>query len=71
MDKEVFSFVIYIIHACANRWNLSPSAVYRTMKQTDCVSGYLAPHYDVLHTQGTEYVVDDIREYLKNRGVTV
>lgn len=71
MDKDVFSFIIYMIHACANRWNLSPAAVYRDMKRADCVSGYLARHYDILHTQGTDSVVEDIRTYLRNRGVSV
>ncbi|MCI9316380.1 MAG: DUF3791 domain-containing protein [Lachnospiraceae bacterium] len=29
------------------------------------------PHYDILHTQGTSYIVDDIKECLKVRGVAV
>ena len=41
------------------------------MKRAGCISGYLTPHYDVLHTQGTEAVIADIREYLENRGVSV
>ena len=71
MNMDVFSFVIYMIHACADKWNLPPAQVYHGMKRAGCISGYLAPHYDVLHTQGTETVVEDIREYLENRGVIV
>ena len=32
-----------------------------------CINNYLVPHYIVLHTQGTGYIVDDISEYLKIR----
>lgn len=71
MDKESFSFVVYIIHACANKWNMMPSEVYRKLKSVGCIDGYLVPYYDILHTQGTRYLVEDVREYLEVRGVTV
>ena len=71
MDKESFSFVIYMIHACANKWNMIPSEVYRKMKRAGCIDGYLVPHYDILHTQGTGYIVEDIKVYLEMRGISI
>lgn len=71
MDRESFSFVIYMIHACANRWRKVPSDVYKMLQNTGCIDNYLVPHYDILHTQGTDYIVDDIEEYLGIRGVKV
>ncbi len=71
MNKESFSFVVYMIHACANRWNMMPSEIYRKMQSVGCINDYLVPHYDILHTQGTGYVVEDIKQYLMLRGVTV
>ena len=35
--------VIYMIHACANHWKQNPSEVYRKMKSTNCIMGYLCP----------------------------
>lgn len=64
MKKEVLEFVIYMIHACANKWNQYPSTVYRMLKKNNCISKYLVPHYEILHTQGTDFVVTDIEEYL-------
>ena len=29
MDENNFSFVVYMIHACADRWNVAPSKVYQ------------------------------------------
>lgn len=71
MNKESFSFVVYMIHACANKWNMMPSAVYQKMQSVRCINAYLVKHYDILHTQSTEYIVDDIKEYLEVRGVSV
>ena len=68
MTKEVFEFVIYMIHACAQKWGQSPSVVYKRMQNAGCIEDYLVPHYDVLHTQGTSFVVEDIEDYLKMRG---
>lgn len=71
MDHDTFSFVVYIIHACAEKWNMFPSEVYRKLRRAGCIDHYLVPHYDVLHTQGTGYIVDDVKEYLKLRGITI
>lgn len=71
MNKESFSFVVYMIHACAEKWNMLPSEVYKKLQSVKCIDRYLVPHYDILHTQGTGYVVDDIKEYLGIRGVEV
>jgi hypothetical protein len=71
MTKESFSFVVYMIHACADKWRKMPTEVYQALQKSGCISHYLVPHYDVLHTQGTQYVVSDIEEYLALRGVAV
>ncbi len=71
MDKESFSFVVYMIHACANKWGKLPSEVYSVLSKTECINKYLVPHFDILHTQSTNYVIDDIVEYLRVRGVKI
>ncbi|MBR0092525.1 MAG: DUF3791 domain-containing protein [Lachnospiraceae bacterium] len=71
MNRDSFSFVIYMIHACANRWKKRPSDVYRCLQDIGCIDDYLVPHYEILHTQGTDYVVGDIEEYMRVRGMSV
>ncbi len=71
MNRESFAFVVYMIHACANKWRKMPSEVYKLLQKTGCIDNYLVPHYDILHTQGTAYVVVDTREYLGIRRVEV
>ena len=69
MNKESFAFVVYMIHACANTWHRKPSEVYKLLQKSGCIDNYLVPYYDILHTQGTDYLVEDIKEYLRIRGV--
>ena len=71
MNRDSMAFVVYMIHRCANQWGLYPAAVYRKLKGSGCIEAYLVPHYDVLHTQSSAYVLEDIEQYLKNRGIAV
>ena len=71
LSSEIFSFVIYMIHACANRWRKTPAQVYLALKQSGCLNHYLIPNYDILHTQSTDFVVKDIEEYLVQKEVIV
>lgn len=71
MNEDSFSFVVYVIHACADRWDTTPSNVYHAIKNSGCLDTYLIPYYDVLHTQSTDYIVHDIGEYLERRGFAV
>ena len=70
MDENRFSFAVYMIHACANRWNVAPSQVYQALKKSGCLDRYLIPSYGIRHTQSTNYVVQDIEEYLEERGIS-
>lgn len=70
MNQENYSYIVYMIHACANAWGVSPSEAYGEIKKSGCLDQYLIPYYDVLHTQGTDYVVNDIEEYIRNGEVT-
>ena len=71
MNKDIFEFVIYMLHACADKWSQLPSVVYKKLKDSDCINKLHVPYYDILHTQGTAFVVGDIEDYLTARGMTV
>ena len=71
MNQDTFEFVIYILHACANKWGLLPSATYKKLKSVDCINDLLVPFYDSMHTQGTQYIVHEVEEYLTARGQAI
>ena len=69
MTQSSMEFVVYMIHYCANKWGISPAAVYQLLNESGCIANYLVPHYEVLHTQSSEYILNDIVIYLKRKGI--
>jgi GTP:adenosylcobinamide-phosphate guanylyltransferase len=68
-DKEL-EFAIFCIENVASKLNVDAKKVYAALtEQTDILSGYIIPEYEVLHTQGKDYIVDDIIEVMKERGL--
>lgn len=65
------SFVVYLFHVCADKWGKASEEVYSMLEKSKCIDDYLVSNYSVLHTQGTQYLFDDIEQYLKLRGITV
>lgn len=68
MNEKSFAFVMYLIHELANARNMAPGQIYKILKQYGCIDNYLVPNYDVLHTLGTEYLMEDIYKYVSVRG---
>ena len=64
-------FVVYMIHACANAWQMTPRQVYQKLQVTGCINEYIVPNYEILHNKGSRYLVDDVKDYLRIRGVIV
>lgn len=49
----------------------SPASVYKILNTTGILDNYIIRCYDVLHTQGKEYLVEDITEFVREKGVLV
>ena len=69
-EKEL-SFVIFMLYSLADYWKKSPPEVYKLLNTTGILDGYIIACYDVLHTLGKEYLVEDITEYAREKGVNV
>ena len=68
-SKEL-EFAIFCIENVAAKLNVDARKVYAALtEQTDILNGYIIPEYDVLHTQGKDYIVDDIIDVMKEKGV--
>ena len=68
MQEYQLDFVTYCVGNLADRLNMSASKVYKMLRSTDILSGYMIPCYDVLHTFSKEYIMDDLINLLKRRG---
>lgn len=63
-------FAIFCIENVAAKLGVSAEKVYNALaEKSDILNDYIIPEYEILHTQGKEYIVDDIIEAMKERGV--
>lgn len=69
--KEL-EFAVFCIENVAKKLSVDGSVVYDMLAvQTDILQHYIIPCYDVLHTQGKEYIVNDLIDMLKAKGVNL
>ena len=69
--KEL-EFAVFCIENVAKKLSVDGSVVYDMLAvQTDILQHYIIPCYDVLHTQGKEYIVNDLIDVLKAKGVSL
>ena len=70
MPDHVLDFVIFCIEEVALKLQLPGNVVYDLLaEKSDILSNYIVPSYDVLHTQGRQYIVDDIVSLMREEGV--
>ena len=70
-EKKELSFSIFMLYSLADKWKMSPAKVYKILNSTGILDNYIIKCYDVLHTQGKEYLVEDITDYVREKGVNV
>ena len=69
MSQNNIDFVTYCIGNLARRLGMDASEVYRLLKRSGILMEYIVPSYDVLHTFGKEYLMEDLTEYMREKGV--
>jgi len=68
-DREL-EFAVFCIENVAEALGKPSGEVYRALAGPDGIlNQYIVPSYDVLHTQGKEYIVDDILRVMDEKGV--
>ncbi|MDR2584240.1 MAG: DUF3791 domain-containing protein [Fibromonadaceae bacterium] len=72
MDKKQMEFSVFCIESIAEKLGQTGDVIYEKLtKESNILNDYIVSCYDVLHTQGKEYIVDDIIEVMKQKGVKV
>ena len=69
MDKDILEFVTYCISKLSGKLNMSQQEVYNRLNNSGILYDYIVPSYDVLHTFGSRYLMEDIISYMKEKGV--
>ena len=71
MQEDVLAFSIFVLYSLADKWKKTPAFVYNILNSTGILDNYVISGYDVLHTLGKEYLVEDITEYVREKGVSI
>lgn len=71
LEKKKLTFVVFILHALGQHWNMTTPEVYEILNMTGILDDYIIKCYDVLHTLGKEYLVEDITEFVREKGIDV
>lgn len=69
MDTPTLEFVTYCISKLSGLLNISQGEVYKRLINSGILYDYIVPSYDVLHTFSSEYLMDDLTDYMKEKGV--
>lgn len=69
MDKKTLEFVTYCISKLSQVLKIPQREVYRRLNSSGILYGYIVPSYDVLHTFGSQYLMEDLTDYMKEKGV--
>ena len=71
-SRRELEFAVFCIENVAAALGKTSGDVYRALSgDSGILRQYIVPSYDVLHTQGRDYIVNDIREVMAERGVVV
>lgn len=69
-EREL-EFIFFCIENTAKTLGVPGEHLYDKLKESGLLLDYLVANYDVLHTQGKEYIVADLIDTMKETGVSV
>lgn len=69
MDKKTLEFVTFCISKLSILLKLSQKGIYGRLKASGILYEYIVPSYDVLHTFSSRYLMEDLTEYMREKGV--
>ena len=71
-DISVLEYVLFCIEGIAKKLGKDGREVYQILAEdSDILNSYIVPSYYVLHTQGKDYIIEDILDVMKKRGLTI
>jgi hypothetical protein len=70
MTLEQSFFAVFCIESLADKLMEKGEQIYKMVSEdSDIIDTYIIPNYDFLHTQGKEYIVEELITIMKKRGV--
>ncbi|MCM1160762.1 MAG: DUF3791 domain-containing protein [Roseburia sp.] len=70
MSAEQIGFVVFCVENVAAKLGIPGEEAYCLLTEAcTLLDDYIIPNYEMLHTQGKDYIVNDIISYMKECGV--
>ena len=71
-NSDELAFMIFCIENLALRLKTDAEHIYTALAESSSfLYDYIVAHYDVLHTQDKEYIINDILEAMDQCGIKV
>ena len=71
-NTNQLEFAVFCIENIAIRLEKNAEEIYKMLtEESNILSSYIIPEYEVLHTQSKDYIVDDIISLMRERGIKV
>ena len=67
---EIVKFKVFCLEQYKNKHNMNGSTAHQLFKKYD-VFKYLGSFYDILHSYGAGYIVQDIEKYIAARQLQI
>ena len=69
-DEKQMEFAVFCVENLATDLNMDPTEVYDLLtEESDILSSYIIPCYDTLHSQDKQYIIEDIKQVMREKGV--
>lgn len=65
-EKEL-EFILFCVEFVAKSLNQEPDIIYQKLKESGLLQNYIIDNYEILHTLGKDYLVNDIIQIMKER----
>jgi len=69
--KNEIDFTVFIMHRLANRWGRTVPETYQLLTKAGIMDDYIIAHFDTLHSMGEEYLIEDITDFAREKGLAV
>lgn len=60
INEKEMDFVVYCVENLANYINEDSVKVFDLLDENELIEGYILKFYDILHTQGKDWIVEDL-----------
>lgn len=71
MNFDQLDFAVFCIGLVASKLGMNQTEVYDRLKRSDILDGYIVKAYEPLHTFGSEYLCNDIIDFMKEKGALI